>query len=375
MRVLHVISSLAPELGGPSAACIAMARAVAARGHAVEIFTTDYGGRVEDPAVPVRYGRVQWPQAIKTSWELKAALDRETARFDVVHLHSLYLFHDWAAPRACRRAGVPYIVRPHGTLDPYIRRRRRLAKTMMNLAFQNRVLRGAAAIHYTSAEEMRLAAPHVHGARGVVVPLGFDVETFARLPGPEPFLAHLRAARGKRVVLFLSRVHEKKGLDLLIPAFARVARDRPGLYLAIVGPDGGMAARARRWIGENGLGDRASVVGMVQGELKLSAFSAASVFALPSYSENFGIVALEAMAAGVPLAISDQVNIWRETEGAGLVCQTTVDSVAECLARILDDPNARAMGEAGRRIARARFAWPNIAVELERLYEDVRSSR
>lgn len=387
MRVIHVISSVAPALGGPSKACIEMARAVGARGHAVEVFTTDFGleGRVradgspiQDGTATVRYFPVQQPRALKPSWPLYAALARALPAADVVHLHSLYLFHDWAAGRICRRTGVPYIVRPHGTLDPYIWRRHRARKLVMEWAFQNRVLRHAAAIHYTTEEEMRLAAPHAQGAPGVVVPLGLELDDYESLPPAERFFARHPETRGKRIVLFLSRLHEKKGLDILAAAFGRIAKTFHDAHLVLAGPDDGMGTRLNVWLRDAGISDRTSRTGMIEGEDKQAALAAASLFVLPSYSENFGIAVLEAMAAGLPVAISDQVNLWREVErsGAGLVGPCEVDAFAGLLTRLLGDPaEARRMGQAGRRLVREKFAWPRIAVALEELYAGVAARR
>jgi glycosyltransferase involved in cell wall biosynthesis len=387
MRVIHVISSLAPILGGPSKACIEMARAVAARGHAVEIYTTDFGleGRVRadglpvaDGAAVVRYFPVQLPRTLKPSWPLYAALRRDLPRADIVHLHSLYLFHDWATGRLCRRAGVPYIVRPHGTLDPYIWRRHRGRKRIMEWAFQNRVLRHAAAIHYTTEEERHLAAPRAQGAPGMVVPLGVDLDDRNSQASPERFHARHPETRGKRIVLFLGRLHEKKGLDILVASFGRIAREFPDVHLVLAGPEDGVGARLDGWLRDAGIVGCATRTGMLEGEDKWAAFAAASVFALPSYSENFGIAVLEAMATGLPVAISDQVNLWREVErgGAGLVSPCDMGAFTALLRQLMNDPAAaKRMGQAGRMLAQERFAWPRIASALENFYADVAARR
>jgi glycosyltransferase involved in cell wall biosynthesis len=387
MRVIHVISSLAPSLGGTSKACVEMARAVAARGHTVEIYTTDFGleGQVPadgasraDGAATVRYFPVQRPRGFKPSWALYRALKRDLPHADVVHLHSLYLFHDWATGRICHRAGIPYIVQPHGTLDPYIWRRHRARKYLMEWVFQNRVLRQAAVLQYTTEEEMCLAAPYAQGVSGTVVPLGIDLDEYGSLPSRERFLARHPETRGKRIVLFLSRLHEKKGLDILAAAFGRIADKFPDAHLVLAGPEDGIAKRLERWLHEAGIADRTSFTGMIGGEDKRAALAAASVFALPSYSENFGIAVLEAMAAGLPVAISDQVNLWREVaeSGSGIVTPCDRDAFAGALERLLgDDAAACRMGEAGRTLAREKFAWPRVVVALEKLYADVAARR
>ncbi len=391
MRVLHVISSLAPVLGGPSMACVEMARAVARRGHEVAIYTTDYGleGRVDadgaacreesdPPGFAVHTFPVQPPRAWKPSRALARALARDIASFDVVHLHSLYLRHDWVTGDLCHRLGVPYLVRPHGTLDPYIHRRRRLLKWAMEAAFQNRVLRRAAALHYTTEEEMQLAAPYAQGTRGIVVPLGLDAGPFESMPDGGLFRARHPEVGGRRIVLFLSRLHEKKGLDLLAPAFAAVARDRADLHLVIAGPDAGVEARARGWLRAAGVLGRTTFTGMIEGEEKLAALAAAELFVLPSHSENFGIVVLEAMAAGLPVLVSDKVNLWREVVdlGAGLVTPCDADEISTRLARLLDDPAAaRGMGKRGRAAVGERFSWERIGIELESVYAELAAGR
>ena len=172
MRILHVIGDLAPESGGPAKAGFEMARAVARRGHDVAIYATDFGQPPEAPrerqrdGVTIRLFPLQPPKIWLASWPMRRALAAELPGFDVIHLHSLYLFHDWVVRDLARRYRKPYLLRPHGTLDPYIFQRRRLKKILFDHWFQNRLLAEAAAIHYTAEEEMRLAEPYVHGAPG-----------------------------------------------------------------------------------------------------------------------------------------------------------------------------------------------------------------
>ena len=200
----------------------------------------------------------------------------------------------------------------------------------------------------------------------------------ASLPSPDRFFARHPETRAKRIVLFLSRLHEKKGLDILASSFGRIAQRFPDTHLVLAGPDDGMGAQVDEWLRKAGVAHKATRTGMLEGEDKGAALTAASVFVLPSYSENFGIAVLEAMAAGVPVAISDQVNLWREVEmgGAGLVSPCDTNSFTGLLEQLLGDPTAaRRMGEAGRKLAREKFTWPRIAIELETLYADVAARR
>jgi glycosyltransferase involved in cell wall biosynthesis len=382
MHILHVIGDLAPESGGPAKACVEMAQALARRGHEVTIATTDFSPRFgrarpqvpPEPRVELRVFPLGFPTRWLASWPLRRALPELIRAADLAHIHSLYLFHSWAAGTICRRLDVPYIVRPHGTLDPVIHRRRRWRKRIMELWFQNRLLRNAAAIHYTSAEEMRLAEPYVHGAPGVVVPLGLDLSDYSVLPEPGSFRRFHPEIGQRPILLFLGRLNFKKGLDVLIEATARVVAAGIDVHLVLAGPDGGMEASARRWIARAGLEGRSTFTGMLRGAEKLAAFVDAAFFVLPSLSENFGIAVVEAMACGTPVLVSDRVNIWREivADGAGIVEPPNLESFAAAMIKLLnDEPRRRAMGRAARASVARRYQWITIAAELEQLYAQV----
>jgi len=378
LRILHVIGDLAPASGGPAKAGFEMARALARRGHEVSIYTTDLGQPTNAPGEQIRDGvqirlfPLQMPRPWLTSWPLRKALARDLPKFDLLHLHSLYLFHDWAAGGLARRIAKPYLVRPHGTLDPYIHRRRRWKKSIFEHWFQNRVLAGAAAIHYTAEEEMRLAEPFAQGAPGVVVPNGLDPADYTNLPARGSFRARFPEIGERSILLFLSRINFKKGLDILARAVGRLARR--DLHLVIAGPDGGYLAETRRFVAEAGIAQQTTFTGMLAGREKLAAFTDASLFVLPSYSENFGIAVVEAMACGLPVLISDRVNIWREVvaDGAGLAAACEPSAFAERIASMLMNPSALAiMGCAGRSSVARRYDWAKIALRLEQVYGTV----
>ncbi len=378
MRILHVIGDLAPFSGGPAKAGFEMARAVARLGHEVAIYTTDFGQPPEAlreqqrDGVRLRFFPLAAPRIWLASWAMRAALRRDLSGFDLLHIHSLYLFHDWAAGSLALRLGKPYIVRPHGTLDPYIFQRRRLKKALFDLWFQNRILARACAIHYTAEEEMRLASPFVHGAPGVVIPNGLDPADYARLPARGSFRARHPEIGDRRILLFLGRINFKKGLDIVAASVGRLARE--DIHLVIAGPDGGYLAEAERFVAEAGIEARTSFVGMLQGEAKLAAFVDASLFLLPSYSENFGISVIEAMACGLPVVISDKVNIWREVvaDGAGLAAPCEAAQFATRIAALIDDPARLArMGEAGRASVARRYDWASIGKRLEAAYAEI----
>lgn len=358
-----------------------MASALARRGHEVAIYTTDRDADPEDGLIAgsvLRENGVSIhifpqgrPRTLATSWPLAGALDGAVRAADVVHVHSLFLFHVWAAAWWCRRYRKPYLLRPHGTLDPLIRARHRVQKRVLGWLFQDRVIRDAGALHWTARDEARLAAPATFGVPGVVIPNGVDLGEYVDLPEPRAWRAAHPGHADKRLVLFIGRLNFKKGLDLLVPAFALAAASRPDLHLVIAGPDDGMRATAEALVRDTRLGARVSFPGLVRGRDKLALLRDCAMFILPSYSENFGIALVEAMACGVPVATTVHVNIWREIEaaGAGLVGQATVTDVAAQIACLADDPvRARTMGEAGKALVTHAYDWTAIAERLEAVY-------
>ncbi len=387
MRILHVIPSLAMRHGGPPKAAQELCRELVHIGHEVTIYTTDLDGnqRLDLPVdQPIRGedGVVRWYFATQrsglygVSMSLIRAMRRNIRNFDVVHIHTLYRFTSTVAAHYCRRDGVPYILRPHGTLDPFLFHRHRLRKRIYEALFETRNLRKAAAVHFTANEEMRLAESLGLRFRGVVVPLGVD----PKLPTNrdqlrEQFSRDWPATRGKKVILFLSRLNFKKGLDLLAKAFGAVARARSDVHLFLAGPDDeGYGRKVSQWLSDQGALDRATFAGMLSGERKAAAIAAAEMFVLPSYSENFGFAVVEALAAGVPTIISNKVNIWREVSDAraGLVVNCDADELARAILTLLDDGELRRdLGEAGRQLVAEKFNWPDIAVRMTAVYRDV----
>ncbi len=382
MRILHVIGNLSRAGGGPSRAVLDMAVSLAGRGHELAIYATQSGGETlplesaRQAGVEIRLFPVQPPRAWQYSPELARALAGAIPKADLVHLHGLYFHYDLVTAKLCRRHGVPYVLRPYGTLDPWIHRRARWKKLPMELWFQNRDLRDAAALHFTAAEEAERARPFAQGAPEAVVPLGIDPQEFAAAPEPGGFRAAHPEIGARRILLFLSRIHEKKGLDLLLPAFAQSLRHHDDLHLVIAGPDDGAEPAARALSARLGIEDRVSFPGLLGGEEKLAALADCTLFVLTSYQENFGLSVAEALAMKRPVLISDKVNIWRELEqdGCAFVVPCEIEAIAAALhAALSDDGRLRAMGEAGRRCLESRFSREGMATALEALYESLLS--
>ena len=358
-----------------------MCRELMRRGEHAEIYTTNVNGegcldvpvgtQVVVSGVPITYFPVAASDYYKISPRLRAALKTTVPRFDLVHIDSLYQFPSTMTAHYCRRYKIPYVIRPHGTLDPFLFRRHRTRKWLYEFMFERRNLREAAAVHFTSTEEMELARLSGLRFRGLIAPLGVEFED-----PPDDWERVVNATwpglAGKEVILFLGRINFKKGLDVLARAFSTIHGQRKDAQLVIAGPDNERYGdQVREWLAqENSLGS-VTFTGMVHGGLKAALLKRARVFALPSYTENFGIAVVEAMGAGLPVAISNRVNIWREVQeaGAGLVSDPNPDQFAQILLAILNDPAAAdAMSKRAQRLARQHFSWERAGDLLLTLY-------
>ncbi|MGH1482694.1 MAG: glycosyltransferase [Geminicoccales bacterium] len=392
MRILHVIPTMSARYGGPAKACREMSAALADRGHQVTVFTTNYdgfGGYVEPSVEPLsdRHQDVRIhtfpvdlpPDYFRISRPLAQALSAEIKNFDLVHVHSLYLFTTLAAGFYAKRHQVPMILRPHGTLDPYIYTRHRGRKLIVEKLYQNRLIKRADAIHYTTTEERKLSAPYTFNRPGFVVPLGLNMDDYRPLPPRGTFRERFPETRDKSILLFLSRINFKKGLDILAKAYGKIAKQRDDIHLVIAGPDNdAYKQEVETMLASAGVRERTTFTGMLVGDDKLAALRDADLFTLPSYTENFGIAVIEAMACGLPVVISDKVNIWREIKegGGGEVEPLDPDRFAGRIVEMLADRDRlKSYGERGIETVSTLFDWPTIGQRLEQAYQAVADGR
>jgi glycosyltransferase involved in cell wall biosynthesis len=371
---------------------VGLGRALQKQGQDITIYATDLVGpaagwgpprRGLEPAVTARRLRAEgldarifpvgWPSRYAYAPHLGRALRREVGAFDLAHIHSMYLYPTWAAAHACRQAGVPYILRPHGTLTSYQTQHRRRAKQIYDRTLGRGIVDGASLLHFTSEQEKSEAEVSGYIGPSRVVRLGISTEIFADLPPRGRFRARHAAINARPVVLFLGRLAPKKGIDLLLPAFAAVRERCPEAHLVLAGPDdNGYAHVVRRLVDRYGVNDCVTFTGLLAGEGKLAALRDADVWTLPSYAENFGVAVVEAMAAGLPVVISDRVDIHPEVTAAeaGVVVPCAVEPLAEALQRLLENPGERArLGAQARRVALARYSWDAVATEVVSMYE------
>ncbi len=385
LKILHVQQTMSPRYGGPAILLPQLARAQAEAGHDVHILTSnaDYprgtyrgSGRatLDNSYVQIRFCAVQF-SALNISLGMALYLRKELKNFDIAHVHGLYRFPPTYTAYQARKQNVPYIISPHGSLDPYLYSRStgplRL-KRLYERWFDLPNLHNANAIHYTAEDERDRASFLCLQAPSFVVPNGLNWRDYQVLPRRGALRARFGLGEAP-VVLFLGRLHFIKGLDILIPAFDALRHKLPEVQLIIAGPENDdYGKEVRSWVQERGLESTVHFVGSLQGADVVQAYVDADVFALPSYSENFGMVIAEAMACKLPVVISDQVKIHGEVKraGAGLITRCDVTEVATALETLLRNPEQRsAMGNMGRDLVQKRYIWPTIVKSLTSEYE------
>jgi glycosyltransferase involved in cell wall biosynthesis len=376
VRALHVIPSAAPVDGGPNLAVRALAEGLAGRGVGVTIATTNAAGDgtldvpldtpVIDSGVVYRFFARTVPGSWKFSWPLTRWLWSNARRYDVVHVHALFSYATIPGCRAAAHAPVPYVLRPLGTLSEWSLRHRAWKKRPYYTLLERSHLEGAAAIHVTSVAEAGDVARLGFGDRARVIPLGVSVGEH-RI-GRQP-------ASGRPLrLLFLSRLHEKKNVPMLLRALATEGSSSE-IHLTIAG-DGDPAYRARlqAMIGELGLGDRVRFAGHVDGEAKQALLAESDCFVLPSANENFGLAVAEALAAALPVIVTPGVALSTAIAdaGAGVVVEPDERALAGALRWAAEHADTlTVMGERAWHLARRDLSWDASCARLTDLYAEL----
>lgn len=367
LRLLNVTASINPAAGGVSESILRLSKAVMNLGHEVEIVSVDAPESAwkESLQVPVHMkGPPRGP--LEYSGDFNQWLAQNSGRFDALISHGLWRDNSRATRQAARAAGRPYFIFPHGMLDPWFKRYypvKHLKKCVYWWMTEYAVLRDARAVLFTCEEERLLARESFRPYRCVerVVPLGTSEPPENKEDQHKAFSEAFPDLQDKRVILFLGRLHEKKGCDFLLRAFLKLLESRPremwrDLHVMVAGPcshpDYLKALRQLAGRCDALLPGGVSFPGMLSGDLKWGALRRAEVFVLPSHQENFGIAVVEALACGTPVLISRPVNIWREIEssGAGLVEADTVEGCFRLLERWLNLADADRIGMATRAV-------------------------
>lgn len=380
MKVLHVIPSVSVVHGGPSRAILEIEHALAARGIEVTTVATNDDGNERTLTVPCGVPvatpwatRWYFPRNtvfFKTSVGLGRWLRRNIATFDVVHAHALFSFAPVAAAFLARRAGVPYVLRPLGVLAPYgMTKHRPFLKRASFALIERRLLESASAVHFTSSAEQAEAEALGLKCNAVSIPIGIELDTVA----PE---AVARRGEGDEFdLLFLARIDRKKNLEGLLQALSLVSAKYPNITLSIAGEgDPKYVDTLKSLVVRLAIQRHVKWLGYVGSGRKRDVLATASAFVLPSFSENFGIAAVEALAAGLPCVVSQGVAISHEIDKAkaGIVVGTSAAEIAAGIEKVLsNERETAAMSAAARTLAARAFSLEGMGARLEALYRDI----
>lgn len=387
MNVLHIIPSVSPVRGGPSQAIIEMVAALRAQEVNAHIATTNDNG-LELLVVPLQeltmykgvptwfFPRFSPPINAAREFAFSTALTQwlwqHIRSYDVLHIHAIFSYASTVAMAIARHQQVPYVVRPLGQLCTWSLQQSQLKKKLYLAAIERKNLNGSAAIQFTSRAEQREAALLGLKASSVVIPHGLLSPTY--LPdAPKRLRQRFNLPADEPVLLFLSRLHPKKGLDLLVSALAQLRSRR---FTAIIAGSGSQAYEAElaSLIAHHDLTSRVCLPGFVEGEVKDLLLQGADVFTLTSYSENFGVAVLEALAASLPAVVTPGVALSAEiqTHKLGFVPEPTPTAIADALRHCLDKPQeATVRGDRARQFILENYAWNSIAPRLFEVYQSI----
>jgi glycosyltransferase involved in cell wall biosynthesis len=371
VRVLHVAAYFAPAFvyGGPPRSILGLCKALRRAGIEASVVTTTANGREDFPAslnggqtyegVPVRYFPRRWPKRFFAVDGLAETLVAEAGNFDLLHLHGLWNLTVWAAARAARQIGMPYLISTRGMLDGGAMNHEAARKYIAWHLAERQNLLGARLLHATSESEADAIAQYELHKPITVIPNGIEFESVA-------------ACRTEKLILFLGRIHPIKRLDLLAAAFVKIKAKFPEVRLAIAGPDeSGHRKTVEPLFAQ--VADSVEWLGEVGGARKAELLHRAAVLALCSDSENFGLSVPEALAAGTPV-VTTRTTPWAEVEtiGCGFWVEQNVQAIADAVCCLLDQPQqAAAMGERGARWAREKFSWDAVAERMIDCYGSI----
>jgi glycosyltransferase involved in cell wall biosynthesis len=394
MRIIHIVPSISLIYGGPSQMVLGLAPALAKEGVEVTVITTNSNGDngqkplnvpLKEPVKQDGYEIIYFNCApfrrYKFSLDLLTWLKRHACEFDLAHIHALFSPVSSVAATICRQQKLPYILRPLGTLDPADLRKKKLLKYLYAAIIERQNLAGAAAIHFTSDREAKISSKFGMNTQDLVIPLGVVPPKFTNQK-QESLLRHELGIPGDvPVILFMSRIDPKKGLNLLIPALEKLLTIGCNFHFILAGTnpqDPDYEKNIISQIQNSPLRSHSTITGFVTGALKTSLLQAADVFVLPSYYENFGIAVAEAMVAGIPVVISNQVHICHQISESqsGWVGELDVEVLVNLLQTALENPAERQRrGLNAQQYALENYSWEAIARQTIEAYQQIWRSR
>jgi len=382
MRILHITPTISTEAGGVARSVQDTSKALALEGLDVEILTQNLGyidlAWKDNPPPNLRLTLCPGvPNRRLYSSELKRLLPERIANCDVVHFHGMWLLLNVRAAKIARELGKPYVCSIRGMLDPWSMKQRGTRKRLFYKLWEKKRLAMAGAIHFTAEDELKKAQEWVPaGVRTVVVPNVINLELYMELPGREVGRGLFpQVPADGPWVLFLSRIHEKKGLNFLIEAIKKLPERLAKTQLIIAGSgEDAYVASLKAQAEKLGIAGRVHFVGMVGGAKKAALYRTAEVLAIPTSQENFGLVFPEALACETPVMLTEGVDIHREilAAGGGYLIGQDVAGIVGQLVEALDHPEENhRKGEAGRRWVLENLQPSAIAKQWRRIYGEV----
>lgn len=390
MKILQIVPSISLVYGGPSQMVLGLAPALSKEGVEVTVLTTDSNGDtgqkpldvplnvpIPQDGYEIIYFRCAPFRRYKFSLDLLNWLKIHASKFDLAHIHALFSPVSSAAAVVCSQQTLPYILRPLGTLDPSdLMKKKQLKKLYVNI-IERRNLAKAAAIHFTSEQEAKISERFGVATRDLVIPLGVIPPQSSAQNARNLVSIKFGIPEDVPLVLFMSRLDPKKGLNLLLPALEKLLDLGNKFHFVLAGAspqDPDYEQKIKDKIANSSLKQHTTITGFVSGELKASLLQAADLFVLPSYYENFGIAVAEAMVAGKPVVISDQVHIWQQVRDSqsGWVGTTNVESLVDLLQEALQNPQeCQRRGFNAKQYALENFSWDAIAKQTIQAYQAI----
>ncbi len=386
MKILQIIPSISLVYGGPSQMVRGLSAALAKQGVDVTVLTTNANGDsgqapldvpldqpVAENGYQVRYFPCSPFRRYKFSLDLLNWLKTHASEYDLAHIHALFSPVSSAAATVARSQKLPYILRPLGTLDPADLNKKKQLKKLYAALLERPNIAGASAIHFTSQEEARISERFGVKTNDLILPLGVTLPELTKTP--EEILSHLKIKPNIPIILFLSRIEPKKGLDILIPALEKVLSTGLDFQFILAGSnpqDPEYEAKIKQQIQSSPLAEKTIISGFVTGEIKTALLTKADLFVLPSYYENFGIAVAEAMAVGTPVVISKGIYIWEDVEQAqgGWVGNGTIDEISSLIETALTNPQERQRrGLNAQNYALNYYRWDAIAQQMIQAYQ------
>ncbi len=388
MNILHIVPSVSLVYGGPSQMVLGLSQALAAEGVDVTLITTNSNGDAGQAPLDVPLGKeieqdgykvIYFPcspfRRYKFSLPLLQWLARNAKHYDLAHIHALFSPVSTAAATIARQQKLPYIMRPLGTLDPADLQKKKQLKQIYGLLLEKPNLAGAGAIHFTSQEEAKVSERYGTNTPDLVIPLGVNLPK--SLPPLGKARQELNINQATPIILFMSRIDPKKGLDLLLPALETLQQEGIKFHFVLAGAnpqDPDYENGISQQIKQSPLNTITTITRFVQGETKLGLLQDADIFVLPSYYENFGIAVAEAMATGTPVVISDRVHIWQEIQSAaaGWVSSCNLSQLTQTLRQVLQNPSDwQEKGINARNLVQNNYSWNAIAKQMVTAYQAI----